>query len=599
MYLANPPVELQPTTPGIAQDGNLNITGRVLGGSLHASSSGPSAQVIFGTATSPIGSTFAGAFRSDSTAGVGVYGWNTATTGTTNGVRGQSFSTSGTGVFGWVTATSGFNYGVRGESASTSGTGVSGLATAETGSTNGLRGQSDSTAGKGVLGVASAASGTTYGVYGRAVSPNGYGVYSEGNMGFYGVLTGQLAQFVTTHNNQVLFAQNLSMLQDSTAIKGLATSSSGNTIGGSFYSLSNTGRGAYGYGAAAGLVGESGYTGVQGTGGSQGVLGSTSSSSGSGVYGSATSTSGQANGVYGRTDSTTGRGVFGNSFPTSGLTQGVYGQAASTGGTGVWGEVTATSGSNQGVYGKAASFDGFGVYGHNSSGYGVYGSSYGRAGVLGKTSGVGSAGVWGESTSSGVGYGVLGWGQGGGGRYGVFSQGDFGANGNKSFRIDHPADPENKYLLHYSSESPTPQNFYVGNVVTDAQGYAWVELPDYFEDINKNFKYQLTVLDDADSTGFVQVKVSKKIRGKHFQIRTSAPRTEVSWRVDADRNDLFNRRYPPQDVMDKPEVEKGTYQMPELYGLGPERRMGYSGPKVDNGKTQSPPVATSRQTRRK
>ncbi|MEQ1934801.1 MAG: hypothetical protein ABL962_13150 [Fimbriimonadaceae bacterium] len=56
-------------------------------------------------------------------------------------------------------------------------------------------------------------------------------------------------------------------------------------------------------------------------------------------------------------------------------------------------------------------------------------------------------------------------------------------------------------------------------------------------------------------------------------IRTSAPNVEVSWRVDADRNDLYVRNRPPKDVIEKAGIEKGKYQHPEFYGLGPERGM--------------------------
>ena len=63
----------------------------------------------------------------------------------------------------------------------------------------------------------------------------------------------------------------------------------------------------------------------------------------------------------------------------------------------------------------------------------------------------------------------------------------------------------------------------------------------------------------------MQVKVRQKIKDGRFQIRTNAPNTEVSWRVDADRNDLYVRNSPPKDVIDKEGVEKGTYQHPELY----------------------------------
>ena len=81
------------------------------------------------------------------------------------------------------------------------------------------------------------------------------------------------------------------------------------------------------------------------------------------------------------------------------------------------------------------------------------------------------------------GYGVYGFAQAGSGTtYGVagrtssptgwalYAFGDFGASGLKSFRIDHPTDPENAYLVHYATESPYPQNFYSGNVTTGADG---------------------------------------------------------------------------------------------------------------------------------
>ena len=42
--------------------------------------------------------------------------------------------------------------------------------------------------------------------------------------------------------------------------------------------------------------------------------------------------------------------------------------------------------------------------------------------------------------------------------------------GVKTFRIDHPLDPENKYLSHSSVESPDVMNIYNGNITTDTAG---------------------------------------------------------------------------------------------------------------------------------
>jgi hypothetical protein len=68
------------------------------------------------------------------------------------------------------------------------------------------------------------------------------------------------------------------------------------------------------------------------------------------------------------------------------------------------------------------------------------------------------------------------------------------SKGSGSFRIDHPLDPANKYLYHSFVESPDMMNVYNGNVVTDKNGRATVALPDYFEALNRDFRYQLTVV---------------------------------------------------------------------------------------------------------
>ncbi len=52
------------------------------------------------------------------------------------------------------------------------------------------------------------------------------------------------------------------------------------------------------------------------------------------------------------------------------------------------------------------------------------------------------------------------------------------SKGGGSFKIDHPLDPENKYLYHSFVESPDMMNIYNGNAVTDGRGYATIALPD-------------------------------------------------------------------------------------------------------------------------
>jgi hypothetical protein len=60
-----------------------------------------------------------------------------------------------------------------------------------------------------------------------------------------------------------------------------------------------------------------------------------------------------------------------------------------------------------------------------------------------------------------------------------------------AFKIDHRLDPENKYLVHSFAESPDMKNIYDGVVVTDGRGAAIVTLPDWFESLNRDFRYQL------------------------------------------------------------------------------------------------------------
>jgi len=151
--------------------------------------------------------------------------------------------------------------------------------------------------------------------------------------------------------------------------------------------------------------------------------------------------------------------------------------------------------------------------------------------------------------------------------------GNFAATGSKSFQIDHPLDPENYYLNHFCTEGPEPYNVYRGNVVTDAQGYATITLPAYFESINRDPTYHLTVIDSGDD--FVLAKVVREIQNNQFVIRTSKPFVKVSWEVKAIRNDLWVQRYGYQTEQEKPLEQKGKYLHPELYGQPKERGINY------------------------
>jgi hypothetical protein len=135
-----------------------------------------------------------------------------------------------------------------------------------------------------------------------------------------------------------------------------------------------------------------------------------------------------------------------------------------------------------------------------------------------------------------------------------------------SFKIDHPLDPANKYLYHSFVESPDMMNIYNGNVTTDASGDAEVTLPDWFEALNKNFRYQLTVIGT-----FAQAMVAEEIKENRFKIKTSLPSVKVSWQVTGIRQDAYANRYriPVEELKSK--EEQGSYLHPEVFGQPEEQ----------------------------
>jgi hypothetical protein len=138
----------------------------------------------------------------------------------------------------------------------------------------------------------------------------------------------------------------------------------------------------------------------------------------------------------------------------------------------------------------------------------------------------------------------------------------------KDFKIDHPLDPANKYLYHSSVESSEMMNIYTGNVTTDSQGDAVIQLPDWFETLNGDFRYQLTVIGQ-----FAQAIVASKIASNQFHIKTDKSNVEVSWQVTGLRRDAYAKAHPLQVEVGKSEGERGFYIHPDLHGAPEEKGM--------------------------
>ncbi len=151
-------------------------------------------------------------------------------------------------------------------------------------------------------------------------------------------------------------------------------------------------------------------------------------------------------------------------------------------------------------------------------------------------------------------------------RYAGYFQGNVAVAGtltksSGTFKIDHPQDPENKYLYHSFVESPDMKNIYDGTTQTDASGEAVVQLPTYFESLNKDFRYQLTPIGQ-----FAQAIVAQEISNNQFKIKTDKPNVKVSWQVTGIRQDAFANANRVVVEVDKTTEEKGKYLHPEVYG---------------------------------
>ncbi len=178
----------------------------------------------------------------------------------------------------------------------------------------------------------------------------------------------------------------------------------------------------------------------------------------------------------------------------------------------------------------------------------------------------GGNGVIGQDDNGQSAYGI--WGISSSGYGGVFSgnvlvAGSLQVTGTKNFRIDDPLDPANKYLVHAAVESDQALDTYSGNITTDGSGLATVQLPAWFDKINTDFRYQLTVVGEKDWDA--RAGVYHEIVNNQFTIRTDKPDVTVSWQVTAQRNDPYMRAHPFQTEQAKTGEERGKYVTPQAY----------------------------------
>ncbi|MFF3159162.1 hypothetical protein [Streptomyces sp. NPDC057910] len=206
----------------------------------------------------------------------------------------------------------------------------------------------------------------------------------------------------------------------------------------------------------------------------------------------------------------------------------------------------------------------YGVWGDSGSGSGtgVTGSSNGGAGVAAPNSGAGNgAGLFARNYSYGT-VAFLAVPQYAAALYGdMYISGTLSKSGG-GFLIDHPRRPAESFLSHSCVESSERKNIYDGIAVAGADGRAVVELPDWFGEVNTEFRYQLTAIGAAAP----DLHVAEEVRENRFVIGGASAGGRVSWQVTGVRQDAWAKANPLTIEEDKPEQERGHYFHPELYG---------------------------------
>ena len=163
-------------------------------------------------------------------------------------------------------------------------------------------------------------------------------------------------------------------------------------------------------------------------------------------------------------------------------------------------------------------------------------------------------------------YGVVGygatygiWGQAAPGGYAIWADGDVNVNGTISkaagtFRIDHPLDPERKWLSHSFVESPDMKNVYDGIATAGSDGTVTVTLPKYFDALNRDFRYQLTALGGPAPS----LHIAREIRTRSFGIAGASAGQRVSWQVTGIRQDDYANAHRVKVETSKSAADRGT-----------------------------------------
>ena len=114
-------------------------------------------------------------------------------------------------------------------------------------------------------------------------------------------------------------------------------------------------------------------------------------------------------------------------------------------------------------------------------------------------------------------------------------------------------------------------NVYNGNATLDASGAAWIDLPAYFQALNRDFRYQLTAIGGPGPNLYI----AQEVQNNRFQIAGGGPGLRVSWQVTGIRQDAYANANRIVVEAEKPAGERGTFLHPEAFGQDRSRGLDY------------------------
>ena len=108
--------------------------------------------------------------------------------------------------------------------------------------------------------------------------------------------------------------------------------------------------------------------------------------------------------------------------------------------------------------------------------------------------------------------------------------------------------------------------------ILDASGTASVELPSWFQELNGDYRYQLTPIGEAGP----DLHIAKEVTDNSFEIAGGHPGLKVCWQVTGTRQDPWANANRIEVEEDKAEGERGYYLHPDLYDQPEEQGVGFA-----------------------